>query len=91
MKTEDQAVESFRKWYRNNTVGLLTFYHAPNAVEVECIVEQVIKAREMQPQVRAAFEMLMDELDIERGEVFRDKNGKPDRVKLTRRFDCGDD
>ena len=29
-----------------------------------------------------------DDLDIERGEIVRDKDGNPDRVKLTRRFDC---
>lgn len=91
MKTEDQCIASFRKWFRGGTVGNLIFYHAPNAPESDCIVEQVIKAREMKPHIRAAFEMFMDELGIERGEVARDKEGNPDRVKLTRRFDCGND
>jgi hypothetical protein len=86
MKSEKEAVESFRSWFRNNTVGLLTFYHAPNAPEVECIIERVVKAREMKPEVRAAFEFLMDELGIEKGELHRNANGKPDRIKFTRRF-----
>jgi hypothetical protein len=32
--------------------------------------------------------MFMDDLGVERGEIVRDKNGAPDRVKLTRRFDA---
>jgi hypothetical protein len=66
-------------------------YHAPNSPECEVIIEQVVKAREMKPEVRAAFEMFMDELGIERGEVRRNAEGKPDLVKLTRRYDCGND
>jgi hypothetical protein len=31
--------------------------------------------------------MLMDEYGVERGEVFRGSDGKPDRLKFTRRFD----
>jgi hypothetical protein len=87
MKSKKEAIDSFTRWYENNTVGMLTFYHAPNASEVDCIIERVIKAREMKPEVRAAFEFLMDELQIERGEMHRNANGKPDRIKLTRRFD----
>lgn len=91
MKSEEDAVRSFRKWYRNNTVGLLTFYHAPNAKECDCIIERVVKAREMKPEVRAAFEFLMDELGIEKGEMHRNANGQPDRIKYTRRYDIGND
>ncbi|GAG18259.1 unnamed protein product, partial [marine sediment metagenome] len=36
-----------------------------------------------------AFGMFMDDLNIERGEIVRNKDGEPDRVKLTRRFDIG--
>ena len=91
MKSEEQAVASFRKWYVNNTVGNLIFYRAPNARECDCIIERVVKAREMKPEVRAAFEMFMDELGIERGEIRRNADGQPDLVKFTRRYECGDD
>jgi hypothetical protein len=90
MKTKSQTIGCFTKWFENNTVGNMVIYHAPNSSECEVIIEQVVKAREMKPEVRAAFEFLMDELGIERGEVFRDKDGKPDRIKLTRRFDGND-
>ena len=86
MKTEGQCVDAFRKWFRNDTVGNLIIYHAPGAAECEVIIERVIKAREMKPEVRAAFEMVMDELGIERGEMRRDKDGNPDLIKLTRRY-----
>ena len=90
MKSEKQAVASFTRWFRNDTVGNLIFYHAPGARECECIIERVVKAREMEPHIRAAFEMFMDELGIERGEVRRNADGRPDLVKFTRRFDADD-
>ena len=86
MKTESQCVEAFKRWFRTDTVGNMILYHAPGAQECEIILEQVVKAREMKPEVRAAFEMVMDELGIERGEMRRDKDGRPDLIKLTRRF-----
>lgn len=90
MKTEDQCVEALRKWFRDGIVGNLIFYHAPGAKEADCIIERVVKAREMKPEIRAAFEMLMDEMKVDRGEIRRDQSGRPDLLKLTRRFDCGD-
>lgn len=86
MKSETECIESFRDWFRTNTVGNLIIYHAPNSPECEVILEQVVKTREMRPEVRAAFEFLMDELQIERGEMWRNADGKPDRIKLTKRF-----
>lgn len=90
MKSEEESVASFRSWFRNDTVGNLIFYHAPRSKEAECIVEQVVKAREMKPEIRAAFEMLVDDLGFERGEFWCNEDGKPDRIKGTRRFDAND-
>jgi len=87
MKTRDECVDALTKWWVNDTVGNIIFYRAPGARYGDAILEQVIKAREMEPHIRAAFEMLMDELGIERAEMFRDKDGKPDRIKVTRKFD----
>lgn len=87
MKTETELVDAIRTWFRNDTVGNFIAYHAPGAKTGDVILEQVVKAREMKPHIRAAFEMLMDELHIERAEMYRDNQGRPDRIKLTRRFD----
>ena len=87
MKSKEQLHESLDKWWDEGLVGNLIIYRAPGAQLGDCIIERVVKCREMRPEVKAAFSMVMDELGIERGEVFRDKDGNPDRVKLTRRFD----
>ena len=87
MKTRDEMLESLKTWWGNDTVGNIIFYRAPGASHGDVILERVIKAREMKPEVRAAFELVMDELKIERAEMRRDKNGRPDLIKLTRRYD----
>ena len=88
MKTREQLHATLDKWWEAKAVGNLIIYRAPNSEQAECIIEKVVKAREMQPTTRAAFEMLMDDLGVERGEMVRNKDGEPDRVKLTRRFDA---
>ena len=89
MKTEKECLDVLREWFSDGLVGNIIFYRSPHSDGAEAIIEQVVKVREMKPTTRAAFGMLMDDLGVERGEVFRDKDGNPDRIKLTRRFDCG--
>jgi hypothetical protein len=89
MKTDAEVHELVDEWIGGDLVGSLVLYRAPKAQGTECIIEQTIKAREMEPTTRAAFCMLMDDLKIERGTVIRNKNGEPDRVTLTRRYDIG--
>jgi hypothetical protein len=75
------------RWWDEGLVGNLIIYRAPGASTADCIIERVVKCREMKPEVRAALELVMDELGVERGEIVRDSKGDPDRIKLTRRFD----
>ena len=88
MKTREQLHATLDKWWEAKNVGNLIIYRAPNSDQAECIIEKVVKTREMPATTAAAFEMFMDDLGVERGEVVRDKDGNPDRVKLTRRFDA---
>ena len=87
MKTKSEMIELLNTWWVNDTVGNFIAYRAPGAKQGDVILEQVVKAREMKPHVKAAFELLMDELQIERAEMYRDNHGRPDRVKVTRRYD----
>ncbi|KKN79027.1 hypothetical protein LCGC14_0345030 [marine sediment metagenome] len=87
MKTIEEVHNAVDEWFGDDMVGNLIIYRAPNSQGAECILEEVVKAREMKPTTRAALEMLMDDLNIERGEMWRDKEGNPDRVRGTRRFD----
>ena len=88
MKTREQIHVTVDKWWDEKSVGNLIIYRAPNSDSAECIIEKVVKVKEMELTTRAAFEMFMDDLKVERGEVARNSDGDPDRVKLTRRFDC---
>jgi hypothetical protein len=87
MKTRAQIHDTLDEWWEAGNVGNLIIYRAPHAEHADCIIEKVVKAREMPVQTRAAFKMWMDDLQVERGEVARNADGDPDRVKLTRRFD----
>ena len=84
MKTLEQAKKCLEDWFNDGAVGNIIFYHSPGSGFVEVLVERVVKCREMDGVVKRAFEMFMDELGVERGEVFRNKEGKPDRIKVTR-------
>jgi len=86
MKSHKEAHEKLDRWLKEGLVGNLIFYQAPGAQLVDCIIERVVKCREMKPEIRAAFEMVMDELGVERGEVARNNKGEPDRIKLTRGY-----
>lgn len=88
MKTRAQLHDTIDKWWEAKNVGNLIIYRAPNSDQADTIIEKVVKVREMEPTTRAAFEMFMDDLGVERGEIARNSDGKPDRVKLTRRFDA---
>ena len=87
MKTKQEVHDLIDQWWDEDIVGNLILYRAPGAQVVDCILEQVVKAKEMEAHVQVAFECMMDDLGIERGEVRRNVNGKPDLVKLTRRYD----
>ena len=89
MRTREEVHEIVDEWINDEMTGNIIIYHAPHSGGYEAIIEQVVKVREMEPTTRAAFGMFMDDLNIERGEVVRNKDGEPDRVKLTRRFDIG--
>ena len=69
MKTIEEIHDVVDEWYREDMVGNLILYSAPNATGAECILERVVKVKEMEPTTRAAFGMFMDDLGIERGEV----------------------
>jgi hypothetical protein len=87
MKTKEEVHKIVDEWLDSDMVGNLILYRSPHSDGAECILEQVVKMREMKATTQAAFGMFMDDLGVERGEVVRDKDGNPDRIKLTRRFD----
>ncbi len=87
MKSKEMLLDDVEKWWDAGMVGNLILYRAPGSSTGDSILERVVKMHEMEPHVAASFGMFMDELNVERGEVFRNAKGKPDRVKLTRKFD----
>ena len=87
MRTLPQTIELLKAWHEADTVGNLLHYRYPGAQLIETIEETVIKAKEMDPEVQEAFKLFMNALGVERGEVFRNSRGEPDRIKLTRRID----
>jgi hypothetical protein len=84
VKTQAEAHATLDQWFDAGCVGNLIFYRAPRASHVDAIVEQVVKAHEMDQVTHDAFVTFMELGGVQRGEVYRDKDGKPDRVKLVR-------
>jgi len=86
MMTIDAAHEELQKWYDGNCVGVLLTFRAPRSGMVDQIVEETIKMKEMSSESREAVRRVFDELDSEKVELFKDKNGNPDRAKVVRRI-----
>ena len=59
MKTKEEMHKALEDWWSNDTVGNIIMYRAPHARTGDVILEKVVKAREMKPHVRAAFELVM--------------------------------
>ena len=81
MKTREQIHDAIDKWWDADSVGNLIIYRAPKATHADCILEKVVMTREMSPTTRAAFEIFMDDLGVERGEV----------AEMLKGLDYGDD
>jgi hypothetical protein len=86
MKTLEQLFVEVRQWHNNDCVGNLTIFRAPRSEMVDVVGEQVIKLREMDQEAHDAVCKVFDLFDSERVELFRDKEGYPDRIKIIRRF-----
>ena len=84
MRPLGETIEALREWAEAGAVGNIVFYHPPGLKSYGCYIERTIKAREMEPHVREAFETLMNELGALKGEFHRDKDGRPDRVKIVK-------
>lgn len=86
MKSIDEAVKDIVEWNEDGCVGNLILFSAPRSQNVDIIAEQTIKLREMDRETRDAIHNVFDLLDSERIELFRDKDGYPDRAKVIRRL-----
>lgn len=86
MKTLEQGLESIRNWYRDECVGNLVIFRAPRSQNVDIVGEQTIKLRELDKETQDAVWKVFDLLDSERMEFYRDRDGRPDRVKVTKRY-----
>ena len=86
MKTLEQILDSVRRWHADDCVGNVTLFRAPRSQNMDMIGEQTIKLREMDEEVKTAVRKVFSLLDAEKIEMFRDKDGYPDRVKVMRRF-----
>lgn len=86
MKSLQEVHKDIADWHADDCVGNLTIFKAPRSDKMDIICEQVIKLREMDRETQNAVRVLFDLVDSERVELFRDKNGYPDRIKVIRRI-----
>ena len=82
----EQACADIKRWKQNGGVGCLTLFSAPKSHSVDIIGEETIKLFEMDEEHKRAVFRLFDLFDAEKIELFRGKDGLPDRVKVTRRY-----
>ena len=83
--TRSEAILCFEKWFDNGCVGNITYYRSPRAASVDAVIEETIKLGEFSSTDRKKVEDVFEVLSSEKVEMYRDRNGYPDRVKVVRR------
>ena len=86
MMSIEKAHKELQRWYDENAVGNLVIFRAPKSDYVDIIGESTIKLFEMDEETKESVRKTFDLLDSEKIELFRDRNGYPDRAKVIRRF-----
>jgi hypothetical protein len=86
MLTIEKAHTEIQRWYDNGCVGNLTIFRAPKSDYVDIIGEETVKLFEMDDETKAAVRKTFELLDSEKIELFRDRNGYPDRARVVRRI-----
>ena len=86
MKTLDAALKLISSWYSEGCVGNLVVFKAPRSQNVDIVGEQTIKLRELDRETQEVVRKLFDLVDSEKIELFRDKDGLPDRIRVVRRY-----
>ena len=87
-----EAHESLEKWYSDGCVGYVVFFHPPgknpgeNSKVVDCYAEEVIKIRELPDGVQVLVNEVFKRLEFDKAEFICDGDGRPDRIKVTRRI-----
>lgn len=86
MKSLREAHEALDRWFEEGTVGNIIFYRPPGGSEVDCILEQTIKTREMDEATAASFEVMVKRLGAEKGSFWTNRDGEADRVTITKEY-----
>ncbi|MBU1778019.1 MAG: hypothetical protein KJ899_15445 [Gammaproteobacteria bacterium] len=84
MKSCDEMVKELIEWFEDG-VGNVTIFRAPRAQHVDCVYEETIKLFELDREIRGLVEAVFEVFDADKMEFFRNGNGDPDRVRITRR------
>ncbi len=82
----DDALAEVRRWYDEGSVGNLVIFRAPKSDYVDMIAESTVKLFEMDNETKESVRRTFDLLDSEKVEMFRDRDGYADRVKVIRRL-----
>jgi hypothetical protein len=85
MIDKQEALKRFTEWIDGNRSGNLIVFRPPVPGAVDLFVEETIKLHEMDDKQRAAIITVFGLFDAQRAELFRDKSGNPDRIKVTRK------
>jgi len=84
MKPMGEAPGILEDFLRSNRSGNIMFFSPPRSDVFDCFVEETVKLHEMADDERAACLAVFDAFSAQRVEMFRDKQGNPDRIKVTR-------
>lgn len=83
MMTFEETVRKLKIWHKD-CVGYAILYSPPRMSTIDGFIEETVKLHEMEDWEREAVLKIFDVFEFEKAELFRDKEGNPDRVKISR-------
>ncbi len=84
MKSFEAMIKELSEWFEDG-VGNVTVFRAPRSQYVDCVYEETIKLFELDRETRGLVEAIFEVFGADKMEFFRDGEGNPDRVRITRR------
>jgi len=84
MKPMSEALGILEDFLKSNRSGNIMFFKPPGSNVFDCFVEETVKLHEMSEEERSDCIAVFDDFSAQRVEMFRNKQGNPDRIKVTR-------
>ena len=85
MRPKSEMLTVVTGWSDSDRSGNLVLFQPPRSEVFDAFVEETIKLHEMTETEKSVALAMFDKFDATKIEMFRSKEGNPDRIRVTRK------